>query len=107
MAFWRADAAGIVLAVRLTPRSSRDGVDGVRTLDDGREVLAVRVRALPHEGAANEALVKVIAAAFERPKSTVVVVAGAGQRLKQVSVRGDPVALAATAERLRQVQAKA
>lgn len=107
MSFWRVNGDGIVLAVRLTPRSSRDGIDGAKALDDGREVLVVRVRALPHEGAANEALVKVIAGAFARPKSAVAIIAGAGQRLKQVSVGGDPATLGETAERLRQVQTKA
>jgi uncharacterized protein (TIGR00251 family) len=101
MAFWRAGEKGLVLAVRLTPRASRDGIDGAKVLDDGREVLVVRVRALPHEGAANEALVKVIATAFGRPKSAVTIASGATQRVKQVSVAGDAAALAEVAARLK------
>ena len=88
----------MVVAVRLTPKSDRDAVDGVVALADGRLVARVRVRALPERGAANAALVAVIAKTFRRPKSAVAVVAGATQRVKQVRVAGDPDALARIAE---------
>ena len=58
---YRIEPGGVLLAVRLTPRAARDAVDGTGALSDGRPVALVRVRALPSEGAANAALVAVIA----------------------------------------------
>ena len=89
-----------MLSVRLTPKADRDAPDGVGVLSDGRAVLRVRVRAVPEDGAANDALVKTIAKAFGRPKSAVAVIAGATQRLKQVRVMGDAAELKRAAENL-------
>ena len=33
---WRAEAGGLVVAIRLTPKGGRDGLDGLETLSDGR-----------------------------------------------------------------------
>jgi uncharacterized protein YggU (UPF0235/DUF167 family) len=79
----------------VTPRASRDGLDGVGVLADGAEAAFLRVRALPDSGEANAALVALIARLLGRPKSAVTIVRGATQRLKQVAVRGDVAALAA------------
>ena len=54
-----AAADGVTVTARLTPKGGRDAIDGVETLADGNTVLKVRVRAAPHEGAANEALKKI------------------------------------------------
>jgi len=91
---YRLETDGVVLAVRLTPRAAEDGVDGTGALSDGRRVALVRVRALPSEGAANAALVAVIAKRLRVPKSAVTIAAGHGARLKQVRIAGDPTALA-------------
>jgi uncharacterized protein (TIGR00251 family) len=98
VACYRVEAGAIVVSVRLTPRADRDAVDGVGALADGRLVARVRVRAVPEGGEANAALVQVLAKAFGRPKSAVAVVAGAGQRVKQVRIAGDPRNLAQTVE---------
>ena len=94
---------GIVLAVRLVPRANRDAVDGVGELADGRAVARIRVRALPADGAANAALVVVLARALGRPKSAVTIVSGATQRVKQVRVSGDADQLAAIVDGWGQV----
>ena len=39
---WSATATGVVVAVRLTPKSGRDSIDGIETLSDGRNVLKAR-----------------------------------------------------------------
>ena len=77
-----------MLAVRLTPRSSADRIDGWATDAAGREHLKVRVRAAPVEGEANAALEAVLARALGVPKSAVQVVRGQTARLKQVAVEG-------------------
>lgn len=70
-------------AVRLTPRSSDDRVDGVV---DG--VLRARVGAPAVEGAANAALIRLIAAGLGIARTDVRIVAGATSRQKLVVVDG-------------------
>ncbi len=78
-------------AVRLTPRAAVDRVDGVI---DG--VLRVRVGAPAVEGAANNALIRLIAEELGVPRSDVRIVAGAASRQKLVVVdAGDTEAIVA------------
>lgn len=95
---FRLDREGLVLAVRLTPKSAKDAVDGLGTLSDGRLVVLARVRAVPEKGAANAALEALLAKALGVGKSLVSVEGGATARLKQVRVSGDAAELA---ERVR------
>ena len=98
MRCYRVEPAAVVLTVRLTPRAARDSVDGIGTLSDGRAVVLARVRAVPDKGAANRALVELLAKALRVPKSAVDVIAGATARLKQVRIAGAPQLLAAAVE---------
>jgi uncharacterized protein (TIGR00251 family) len=68
-------------AVRLTPRADRDAVDGVL---DG--ILRVRVTAPPVDGAANEALLRLVASQLRIPKRDVRLVSGESARHKVVAV---------------------
>ena len=70
-------------AVRLAPRASSNRVDGVR---DG--ILIVRVNAAAVEGAANMALVHLLAEELGVAKRAVRIVAGATSRQKLVVVDG-------------------
>jgi hypothetical protein len=79
-------------AVRLTPRGGRDAIDGVG--QDG--VLRVRVAAPPVEGAANEALCRLVARALGVPPGSVRIAGGASGRRKVVEAEADPARLAAT-----------
>lgn len=91
---WRSDASGLVLSVRLTPRSDREAIDGIAQLADGKAVLQVRVRAPPSDGLANAALVRLIAAALGVRPRDVSLVAGESARLKRIKVSGSAAALA-------------
>jgi uncharacterized protein len=84
---------GVILPVRLTPKSSRDEVVGVED-HGGQCVLKARVRAVPEAGRANEALEMLIAKWLGVAPSTVTVAHGGKSRLKQVAVAGDGEALA-------------
>lgn len=75
-----ADAVACHVIVRLTPRGGRDGVDGVDP--DGR--LRVRVAAPPVDGAANEALVRLLARELGTGRRRVVLVSGATSREKRL-----------------------
>ena len=91
---------GVDLFVRLTPKAALDRLEGVETTAYGRSHLKARVRVVPENGAANQALEKLIAKALGVPGSTVSVVAGGTSRLKTVRVSGDPAMLAKSIEGL-------
>jgi uncharacterized protein YggU (UPF0235/DUF167 family) len=97
---WRYSHQGISVAVRVTPRSGRDDIDGLETLADGRAVLKVRVRAIADGGAANGAVTELIAKALGVPKARVRIRSGMTSRLKQVAVDGDPAKLGDALRRL-------
>jgi uncharacterized protein YggU (UPF0235/DUF167 family) len=90
---WRYSTAGISVALRVTPRGGRDGIDGIETLADGTSVMKVRVRAIAEGGAANRAGTELLAKALGVPKAKVRLLSGATSRLKQVAVDGDPKSL--------------
>ncbi len=72
------------IAVRLTPRA---GIDRLEPPGPDGELQA-RVRAAPAEGAANEALLRLIAESLRVPRSAVRLVGGARSRHKLVEVDG-------------------
>lgn len=89
-----ATAEGLRLLVRLTPKGGRDALDGIEALADGRDVLKARVRAVPEDGAANAALIGLIAKTLGLAKSHVGIASGHTSRLKTVDITGDGPALA-------------
>jgi uncharacterized protein (TIGR00251 family) len=93
-ACYRQEQAGLRLFVRLTPRSSCDAIEGVATLDNGREVLKVKVRAVPEKGKANAALIKLVAKKLDVARSGVTIASGATARLKSLRIEGDATVLA-------------
>ena len=95
-----ADAHGVVIEVRLTPRANRNAIEGVERRADGRSVLKVRVRAAPFEGEANAALCRLIAERLGVAVRDVTVVAGATSRVKRIKVAGQGVALVTQLRRL-------
>jgi uncharacterized protein YggU (UPF0235/DUF167 family) len=80
------------LVVRVTPRGGRDAVEGWTRDAGGRAMLAVRVAAAPADGAANEAVVGLLARALGVRKAAVRIAAGATARVKQVEIDGVTVA---------------
>lgn len=90
----RSTATGVILPVRLTPRSARDEISGVETFG-GEAMLKARVRALPEDGRANAALTKLIAKWLGVAPSCVKIVHGGKWRAKHVAIDGDGVALSA------------
>jgi uncharacterized protein len=70
-------------AVRLTPRGGADHVEGVI---DG--ILRARVAAPAIEGAANQALLRLLADELDIPKRDVRLIAGAASRTKLIVIEG-------------------
>jgi uncharacterized protein (TIGR00251 family) len=90
----------IVFAVRVTPRASRDAIEG-----EYQGALRVRLTAPPVEGRANDALRRLLAAHLNVPVSAVRIVGGEKSRNKRVAVAGvtraQVISLAAAAETKR------
>ncbi|HET6378682.1 MAG TPA: DUF167 family protein [Methylocella sp.] len=95
-------SSGLLLSVRLTPKSPRDEITGVERLADGSAVLKVRVRAVPEQGKANEALLRLISSALRIPLADVRLKTGTSGRLKTLCIEGDPDSLAEALSRLCQ-----
>ena len=91
-----ATADGVVVTVRVTPRARREGIDGPTEIAGPRgpeQALAVRVSAPPADGAANAAVLRILARAWKVPPSSLSLIAGGSSRLKRVLVRGDAATL--------------
>lgn len=87
---WRRAPGGLRVVVRLTPRAGANALGGMREAAPGRPCLIARVTAPPAGGAANAALIALLARALGLPKSAVTLVAGETSRLKTLEIAGDP-----------------
>ncbi|MDA1316136.1 MAG: DUF167 domain-containing protein [Acidobacteria bacterium] len=85
---------GVRVAIRVSPRASRNTVAGLAVEADGSVSLLVRVTAPPEDGKANAAVLKLLARTWKLPKSALGIASGAGSRRKTISVAGDPAARA-------------
>jgi uncharacterized protein YggU (UPF0235/DUF167 family) len=92
-----------VLPIKVAPRSAKPAIGGWRADADGREELEIRVAQAPTDGAANEAVEKLLAKALGVSRSQVAITAGHSSRHKRLSV---PFALAEVRERLGGRQGK-
>lgn len=82
----RAEPDAVSFEVRITPRASREAITGVRA-----GALRVSVTAAPVDGAANEALIALLADALGVPKRAVRITRGERGRTKSIRVEGlDP-----------------
>jgi uncharacterized protein len=82
MSWYELRGAHLVLRVRVQPKSSREGIEGVR---DAR--LRVRVSVPPAHGAANARAIALIAAALSIARSRVSIVRGERSREKEIAVQ--------------------
>ncbi|HEY0833961.1 MAG TPA: DUF167 family protein [Azospirillum sp.] len=86
-------ADGVRVAVRVTPKASRNAVSGLADTASGGKALKVSVTTVPEDGKANEAVIKLLAKLWHVPKTGITVVAGATDRNKILHVAGDPADL--------------
>jgi len=97
---WSRTATGLRLIVRLTPRAGRDALGGTREDEAGRAQFRARVTSQPIDGAANAALIKLVAKSLQVPKSAITLTAGKTARVKTLEIEGDPAALERALEAL-------
>jgi len=74
---------GVTFPVKVVPRASRNEIAGIQG-----EAIRVRLTAPPVEGAANRALVKLLAGVLKVPEHDIEIVAGHAGRQKVVRVAG-------------------
>lgn len=79
---FRDEPGRVVLFLRVTPRASRDTL----TLLDGQ--LRARLRAAPVDGAANIALIALLADRLDVRRSDISILRGASAREKQIAISG-------------------
>jgi hypothetical protein len=72
------------VSVRLTPRAAREAIEG----PDDAGILHARVTAPPVDGAANEALVRLVADTLRVPVTSVSITGGLTGRQKRLRLEG-------------------
>ncbi|MDR3438705.1 DUF167 family protein [Telmatospirillum sp.] len=82
-------AGGCRLAVKLTPKASRNRIEGVAVEADGGGILKVSVTAVPEDGKANKALIDLLAKSWKIAKRSISIVAGATDRRKVLFIEND------------------
>jgi len=93
MKAWGPVSGGVTLAVRVSPRSGRNAVDGLVPDAEGKPMLGVRVAAAPVDGEANDAVEATLARWLGVKPREVEVTGGLTARSKVVTIDGDPVQL--------------
>jgi uncharacterized protein (TIGR00251 family) len=74
---------GVILSVRIIPRARKTEISGTRG-----GALLVRVNAPPVEGAANAALVELLASRLKIPRHAIQIRGGEHARVKRVAIAG-------------------
>ena len=90
-AFYTQDNGGVRLAVRVTPRARRSEVTGPVDTARGGRALAIKLAAPPADGAANEALIDLLAGDLGLAQSALRIVSGEKSRLKLVRISDCPL----------------
>lgn len=86
---WQTTDDGLLLTVRLTPKGGQDRIQGIVEDSDGRPAIKARVSAPPVDGAANVALIKLLAKTLGVSKSKIRFSSSETARIKRLHVVGD------------------
>lgn len=76
--------------MRLTPKASRNRIEGVVADVDGGGALKVSVTAPPEDGKANAALIALLAKSWKLAKRNFTITVGATDRRKLLFIEADP-----------------
>ncbi len=77
---------GVLLSLHVVPRAARNEIVGIHA-----GAVKVRLRAPPARGAANTALIELIAQQLGVPKQQVWIVSGEASRRKTLAIQGMPL----------------
>lgn len=84
---------GVRLIVKVTPKASSNRIGTPMHETDGTYVLRVYVTAVPEDGGANEAVLKLLAKSWGLSKSIFKILSGHKDRKKVIHIQGDPQSL--------------
>lgn len=82
----RWDGADLLLAIRLTPKASRERLGGLFTDSQDQRWLQASVTAPPDKGKANAALITLLARQLKVPQSSILLETGDTNRLKRLRI---------------------
>ena len=74
------------LIVHLTPKASHTKIEGWMLDGQGQKILRVKVTAVPEDGKANAALIKLLSQTLHISKSRICLVRGEISRVKQLEI---------------------
>ncbi|WP_286829082.1 MULTISPECIES: DUF167 family protein [Kordiimonas] len=83
-------AEGVRLHIRLTPKAAADKLDRIDRDAEGQPRLRATVTAIPENGKANAALIKLLSKKLRLPKSAIRLIAGDQNRNKTILFEGVP-----------------
>lgn len=94
MALFTAGSDGIIrFIVRVTPKASRQRIDGIAVDSDGVPMLKVAVTEVPEGGKANKAVLALLAKELDVPRTSLTVQTGAADRRKLICLQAEPAVL--------------
>ncbi len=76
----------VLLHIKLTPGASRNEIQGWAEGTDGMRFLKISVTAIPENGKANAAMIKLLAKQCRIPKSAFILKSGATDRYKTIMI---------------------
>ena len=85
--FWNYDSVSKVLtiSVKVKPNAKADVVVGIMEFEKFC-ALGISIASQPHQGKANERLIKFLSECLEIPKSSIKITSGLANKLKRVSI---------------------
>lgn len=86
-------ALGVRLAIKLTPKASKNHFGPVAKSADGKAHLKAYVPTVPEDGKANKSLIKMLAKSCKLSAGKISVASGMTNRNKQLLIEGSPKAL--------------
>jgi uncharacterized protein (TIGR00251 family) len=84
---------GIEFSIRLTPRGHANKIHGWQKISENQMALKVSVTAIPENGKANKALVKLLAKTFKMPQQAVKIIVGENARTKVLFIETNDLGL--------------
>lgn len=89
-------AGGLEVRLRVTPKASRDAIQGVVADAQGSGVIKLAVTAVPENGNANAAVIKMLAKKWKLRKTDMHIVRGLTDRNKTLLIDGNAETLMAS-----------